>query len=196
MDSALTAGARLEMVANGYVASRSMAAACTIFSLGSNNQYEFEETMLTNTPCEVHTFDCTCDGHSVGERHFFHKICIGSPENASPNFITYSEAVRQWAKHGVTLLKMDIEGSEFDVFSGWNELNAKFLPRQVSFELHFAAQMNHRHGFESNTVHLAMLFAKIANLGYAIVSKENNPQEAFVPNLLLCKLKSRCCIEI
>ena len=45
--------------------------------------------MLNSTGCEVHTFDCTVDGHSVHKgRHFFHKTCLGRP--GTPTNLTYT----------------------------------------------------------------------------------------------------------
>ncbi|KAK9823889.1 hypothetical protein WJX72_006201 [[Myrmecia] bisecta] len=41
-----------------------MKAPCLVFSLGSFNDYAFEEAILQHTPCEVHTYDCTVDGNS------------------------------------------------------------------------------------------------------------------------------------
>lgn len=155
---------------------------CVIYSLGSRNEYDFEEAMLENTPCLIHTFDCTVDGRSVSKRHTFHKFCIGKSERAQvdPMFITYEQAIEEYSHSQVDLLKMDIEGGEFDVFSGWSESDAK-LPLQVSFELHYADLFAMKAGVGSwgreklSSLHLTILFAHITNLGYAIVFKEDNP---------------------
>jgi hypothetical protein len=32
---------------------------CVVFSLGSNNQWTFEENVVKETKCKIHTFDCT-----------------------------------------------------------------------------------------------------------------------------------------
>lgn len=155
---------------------------CVIYSLGSANVYDFEEAMLESTPCSIHTFDCTVDGHSVSRRHTFHKLCIGKAEKAKedPMFITYEQAIEENSMSQVDVLKMDIEGGEFDVFSGWRETNAN-LPLQVSFELHYADLFAIQSGVGSwgreqlSSLQLTVLFAHITNLGYAIVSKEDNP---------------------
>ena len=42
---------------------------CVILSLGSQGDYSFEMAMLNNTPCVVHTLDCTYDGKAQHERH-------------------------------------------------------------------------------------------------------------------------------
>ena len=47
---------------------------CIIYSLGSRNEYDFEQDMLERTSCHVHSFDCTVEGRSINpSRHTFHK---------------------------------------------------------------------------------------------------------------------------
>lgn len=161
---------------------------CIIFSLGSRNTYGFEEAMLENTPCVVHTFDCTVDGRSLSSRHFFHKLCIGSPEKVlgNPKYITYDDAVQNQSSGIISLLKMDIEGHEFDVFAGWSDLNAELLPSMVSFELHIN---NRRHGNRMTAMQMSLLFTKLSNLGYAIVSKENNPKSQGCSEFTVLKIE-------
>lgn len=73
----------------------------------------------------MHTFDCTPPvGKSIDPRHHYHEICVGSAagEDASnekyTNFMSW-EAITEMLGHtSVDYLKIDIEGSEFDVFSG------------------------------------------------------------------------------
>ena len=55
---------------------------CLIYSIGGNNQWQFENAMLELTKCEVHTFDCTgeIDRFHVpkNDRLHFHHICLGA----------------------------------------------------------------------------------------------------------------------
>jgi hypothetical protein len=159
---------------------------CTIFSLGSKGDFSFEESMLESTDCEVHTFDCTYPGTSLGARHHYHKQCIGkSPDN---NFVTLDKAVAMAGASTLDLLKMDIEGYEYDVFADW-DVQTKSLPQQLSFELHhtnmYLGTANHLNmashdqllwpGVDQITLsQLAVLFLHLANLGYGIVSQEPN----------------------
>ena len=53
---------------------------CVVFSLGSNNDFTFEDDILARTPCTVVTFDCTVDGRSVHARHKYVKKCLGGSE--------------------------------------------------------------------------------------------------------------------
>jgi hypothetical protein len=54
---------------------------CTIYSLGSEMKFDFEEVALNQTSCHVHTFDCTVPGKVLDPvRHNYHKLCIGRTE--------------------------------------------------------------------------------------------------------------------
>ena len=130
---------------------------CTVFSLGSNNQYDFEEAVLAATVCTVHTFDCTVDGYSIHKRHLFHKLCLGDPQHHN-GYITLDDALRIAGVEEVSLLKMDIE--------------AAVLPYQLSMEVH---RQNPAHDHFMSATDLALFFLHLSNLGYGIVSKENNP---------------------
>lgn len=145
-------------------------APCLIYSLGSNGQFDFEDGILALTPCHVHTYDCTYDGSSRHERHKYFKECIGAGKK--PNFITYADSVARSGFPGVDLLKIDIEGSEFDVIAAWSE-TTRGLPRQILIEMHNYAWKGH-----SQTPALAALhFGKVAALGYAIVNQECEPNQ-------------------
>jgi hypothetical protein len=168
---------------------------CLVFSIGSFNDYSFEDTVLQQTPCQVHTFDCTVEGHSVdNSRHVYHKQCIGSNAQAAADdrFVTISQAVSNVGASKLHLLKMDIEAFEWDVISGWRESDT-FLPDQISFELHrsdvspseWPLYINkvrskdsdplHWQGAHAMSVaHTSLLFMHLANLGYGLVAKEAN----------------------
>ena len=170
---------------------------CLIFSLGSNNEYSFEESVLKETPCSVHTYDCTVDGRSIDpERHFFHKQCVGSLEQSTSDdaFVTIDQAVMAIGASKLDLLKMDIELFEWDVIAQWQESD-KFLPEQMSFEVHrsddsppewplLVNQVQtsrndpiHWQGAHGLTIaHVSLLFMHLANLGYGLTAKELNAQ--------------------
>jgi len=48
---------------------------CVVYSIGSNNQWDFEEAIFRSTKCMIETFDCTL----VSKREAF-AIHIGSKE--------------------------------------------------------------------------------------------------------------------
>lgn len=155
---------------------------CVIYSLGSNLQYDFEEAMLAATPCEIHTYDCTADGKSLGDRHFYHKTCIG---NANSNYITLDKAMADNGNPSIDLLKVDIEGWEWELFRAWKE-DSVALPYQISFEVHSEFP---KVGHEMTRLDTALLFYHLANLGYGIVSKEVNTVGVFD------QTQNYCCSE-
>ena len=42
-----------------YGVTENMVAPCVVYSIGGNNEWQFEQGILDHTPCDVHTFDCT-----------------------------------------------------------------------------------------------------------------------------------------
>jgi hypothetical protein len=103
---------------------------CIIYSLGSRMDFSFEEDMLRTTQCQVHTFDCTVVGKVLDpQRHVFHKLCIGSAGppgkrmqrklaqlgNVQGTFESYGSVTKRLGHNRVALLKMDIEGYEYQV---------------------------------------------------------------------------------
>lgn len=99
--------------------------------------YAFENHVLSITKCEVHTFDCTYKGEDQGPRHHYHEWCLGSEPDASMKgkgkFMTYKDIVVELGHVGmeVEVLKIDIEGYEFQTMSGLHEFTPS-LPKQVS----------------------------------------------------------------
>ena len=113
---------------------------CIVYSIGGNNQWQFELAVLQETPCEVHTFDCTGKVSRFRKPHDdrlkFHHICIGSRHEDAP-----SECVGK-AKCGETwtLLEIqqylghkrsDIEGHEWPLLESWPELSDSNSPDLV-----------------------------------------------------------------
>lgn len=94
---------------------------CIVYSIGSNNNWNFEEDIVRSTPCSVYTFDCTVDGHvpsNSTDRIHFNKICLGerskgNNDNSSPTFKSLKEIMSMLGHDHITLLKMDIVRSLF-----------------------------------------------------------------------------------
>jgi hypothetical protein len=73
--------------------------------------YSFETSMLNETSCDIHTFDCTYDGKSQGPRHFYQKWCVGEPGDpglSGRDIRTWSNITSELQHKVVDLLKMDI----------------------------------------------------------------------------------------
>lgn len=142
-------------------------APCVVYSIGGNNEWFFEKDVLSKTPCEVHTFDCTgprsrftVPDHS---RLHFHHVCIGITNHAAKTAAElkrenkYSTGVvgAMWTlqkmqstlNHSqVDLFKMDVEGYEWEILHSWPELRdidspRAVLPMQLLVEFHYRTQM-------------------------------------------------------
>lgn len=104
---------------------------CLVYSIGANNMYAFEDTLLVKTGCQVHTFDCTKPYERKStNRHTLHLTCLGdkgsvagklsAEVNALGGKIEVLEDVMKELRHThVDLLKIDIEGFEYSVLADW-----------------------------------------------------------------------------
>lgn len=117
---------------------------CVVYSLGSNGDNSFEADILAQTECEVFTFDCTTLGHPINARHRYIMQCLGSEGQMQANpqsWTTLEAAMARLGHNKISVLKLDIEGSEYDVFASW-KLGSAALPDQIIMEIH-AEQLYH-----------------------------------------------------
>jgi hypothetical protein len=128
---------------------------CVVYSIGGNNQWMFELDVLKNTPCEVHTFDCTGPIERFEkpnqDRLHFHHVCLGTTHEPKPDVCHHGKCGETWTLaeiqktlgHAtIDLFKMDIEGWEWDFLDSWPELNSTqadqlLLPNQILLEFHY-----------------------------------------------------------
>ena len=137
---------------------------CVVYSIGGNNKWQFEIDILKNTPCEVHTFDCTGSitrfQKPDSDRVTFHHICLGTSFKPGPikncttegrnsicgPIMTLGEIQSRLGHDQIDLLKFDIEGYEWPIFNSWPELSdvtssAQFVyPMQILVEIHYRTQ--------------------------------------------------------
>jgi hypothetical protein len=122
---------------------------CVIYSIGSNNEFDFEESMLRSTACDIHTFDCTVVPElkriqgNTKNRVKFHKWCLSDRNFKDENgneFFTLPSVQAKLGHDKIDLLKMDIEGWEWGVYSGFKKFDK--LPYQITTELHLTAFWN------------------------------------------------------
>eukprot|EP00123_Amoebidium_parasiticum_P021160 comp6263_c0_seq1/m.2082 comp6263_c0_seq1/g.2082 ORF comp6263_c0_seq1/g.2082 comp6263_c0_seq1/m.2082 type:complete len:365 (-) comp6263_c0_seq1:610-1704(-) len=161
---------------------------CLIYSLGSNNEFSFEEVMLANTPCEMHTFDCTSTPKVLSPKHHFHSICIGDLKQSTSDrkFMPLDDIKKMLNHPKIDLLKMDIEAFEFDVFAGWSPEMVNSLPLQLSFEMHYwpiyaGTSLRKSHSTETlvyprrqlSLGEMALYMSRLADFGYGIMSRED-----------------------
>ena len=148
---------------------------CAVYSLGSNGDYAFEEDMLNNTNCEVHTFDCTYKGHSIHPRHTYHRLCLGTqainlPKMEGLQFRTLKETVSFIGIQNIPVMKIDIEGSEFEALGDLQQ-GDQWLPEQISIEVHRWFGKGKAY---ANELRVAFLFHHLASLGFGVISRDDN----------------------
>jgi hypothetical protein len=141
---------------------------CVVYSMGGNNQWQFELDVLDKTPCQVHTFDCT--GHidrfrkPVHPRLTFHHTCLGaehvpfnhdqacsnttSIQSICGDVLTLYQIQILLGHQSIDLFKIDIEGYEWPILESWPELTDTsptaldmVLPMQVLVEIHYKTPM-------------------------------------------------------
>jgi len=143
---------------------------CGVLSFGSNNKYEFEESIIAELPmCEIHTFDHTINPANVPPTVNFHKIGINYT-NSESAWTLETIMNKLSLKHlTIEILKIDIESWEWDILVGVDGkagvLFQDDLPffRQLSIELH-----------PTDIPRTRSFFAQMKALGYVIAHKEPN----------------------
>ncbi|CAF4768960.1 unnamed protein product [Rotaria socialis] len=138
---------------------------------------------------DVHTYDCTSPPPGgKTERMTYHQICLGDtsklqkfmyPYNTQKENITFKNeslfkrfhTILAENKHDeVHILKMDIEGGEYSIFSDLLcQMNKTNLPYQISFESHW---------WNRDICHAILhqkMFAQFWTAGYRILQHEYNP---------------------
>eukprot|EP00607_Mallomonas_marina_P007532 CAMPEP_0182417678 /NCGR_PEP_ID=MMETSP1167-20130531/2115_1 /TAXON_ID=2988 /ORGANISM="Mallomonas Sp, Strain CCMP3275" /LENGTH=281 /DNA_ID=CAMNT_0024591389 /DNA_START=244 /DNA_END=1089 /DNA_ORIENTATION=+ len=127
---------------------------CVVYSIGSNNQWQFERDIVTKTKCKVETFDCMISLEAkvpdeIAHRVTLHRVCIFDRVARSGNqtFLSWPSLLSYMkAKVPPTVLKLDVEGYEWSVLKSMilpsikdPELTAKkleMLPNQIAIEMH------------------------------------------------------------
>lgn len=80
------------------------------------------------------------DVHAHSCSYRFMKKCSGNEQRmtANPNdWVTLKQAMIEFRHVDITLLKVDIEGGEYDVFSSW-KIGSQHMPKQICVEIHYS----------------------------------------------------------
>ena len=192
---------------------------CVVYSVGGNNQWQFELDLLEKTPCEVHTFDCTGPTTRFqkpdNDRIHFHHVCLGTVhEDAIPTeqcadlnkcgeTWTLLEMQRKLNHTRIDLFKIDIEGYEWPILESWpqnSDPDAKelWLPMQMLIEVHYRTGFldlqpfiggNHRWDFQWAR-DMVNLQAHLLRMGFVVTERDNNRACAHCTELTL--VRSRC----
>ena len=165
---------------------------CLVYSFGSNNDFGFESTVLSYG-CKIHVFDHTGASsyyawslHTLSrslllacvfpvasptppEGVTFHSIGIaaaGRETEQLKSFETLSKELGHANNTIIDILKIDVEGAEFDVFlDGVTLRTMRKSVRQILVEVHYK--------IEERAVALARAFT---DAGFYVFSKEPNIQ--------------------
>jgi Methyltransferase FkbM domain len=177
-------------------------ARCTIISLGSNNQWGFEEAIFANFPdCEIHTLDCNLAKEvrppiEISSRTTLHPVCVGSQDAIvdGRHYLSWKSITRLINVTDAPLyLKMDIEGFEYEVLRSIVE--EKFLsPMQIAFELHFKTDNPVSWIKRSkSSVEIAMFLEYLYHQGgYFLIDRHDNIFCPHCTEILISKILCPC----
>lgn len=146
---------------------------CVVFSLGSNNRFDFEEGISKEFKrCKIYTFDCTSQPPPTPiDNVVFEQTCLGARDEVidGRQYHTIEYLMKQHGMQAIQLFKMDIEGYEMEVFDALlTPPYPAYLPYQLLFETHWW-QMSAVTGL----FHMA-LFQQLTLAGYRPVDRANN----------------------
>lgn len=184
---------------------------CIIYSIGGNNEWQFELDLLKRTKCHVHTFDCTGKKSRfkvpTDDRLTFHHICLGANDmkgigNDHPdcNYKTlcgdtwsFTRIQKELQHTKIDLLKLDIEGWEWTIFDIEYTKRDMNLPMQLLMEVHYDYKGHGTRGvIHNNTMSSAMdvvRFQKnLLRMGYVVVHQDDNPSCRHCTELTLLRV--------
>ena len=141
---------------------------CVVYSIGSNNEFSFEEAIYHFNPqCEIHTFDpLDTPPDRKPEYVHFHPWKLGSHDSYSDSTFTIQTIMHHLGHTNITVLKADCEGCELDSFNIASFPPSEGAIQQILVEVHFDGDPQRVHN----------LFNFLSDKGYAIFSKEPNIQ--------------------
>jgi len=167
---------------------------CTVFSVGSNNIWRFEESVFKDTECFVHVFDCTVDGvvpDAIRSRVKFYKFCLGVKDTIVYNrfhFKTWESLLKlTGVSESPTFLKMDIEGYEFNVMRTIID-SGVHLPLQIAMEMHMITFENFMSRVRSSA-EMVTFFQYLHTFGgYYLIDRHDNAEHGCCSEVLLARL--------
>ena len=119
---------------------------CLIISLGSNNQWNFEEHIFRHfSHCVIHTFDCTLERQAkppagIAARTTLHRLCVADADAEADAdgraYLSWASLLQRInASRPPRYLKMDVEGFEYGILRNIVD-DGRLLPDQIAFEMH------------------------------------------------------------
>ena len=182
---------------------------CVVYAAGLADSVGFENYMASSVGCRVHGFDCTVLGAKPHWNFTFHDTCIGQPldfESHSHSLIKRQadislsfkrlDTIKAELGHShVDILKMDIEGFEWDILTALLDLSDADLPWQLLLELH--AEGANPAFVPASLVkgktrqEVAKLFLRLHDQGYRVVYKEINVGDPYCADFTLLMSQQR-----
>ena len=174
---------------------------CIVFSIGGNNQWDFEIDVHKRTNCRIHTFDCTVKGRvpqNIKDRTTFHELCIDGQDRIDQmndrKYKTLESLIGITGGKRPTLLKIDVEGFEFPLFRRWlldveadPERYLPLMPDQLAFEIHSQyPKYNSRQS--RSAAELMVLSQAMYRIGYVVVLKRLNPRNYNAMEVLMQRI--------
>lgn len=168
---------------------------CVIFSLGSNNQWSFEEDMLQKTECRIFTFDCTIKKPETpllsNKRLSFHPYCVGAMDvvdgTTGWRFMLLPDLMKHVAHvEKIDYLKMDVEGYEFESLVPFLSEHKSLRPQQIAVEIHYQSS---KFDLDENAL-LAFGNFMFYEAGYLIAHRRDNILGYFASEILFIKIQN------
>jgi hypothetical protein len=181
-----------------FFARQVLAEGCIVYAAGLAGSVRFEAAVASETGCSIHAFDCTLTA-APPEWTFlsFHDWCLGQERSFENNvysrskaaagspfvFKSLSDARHELGHSQIDMLKVDIEGFEWDLFESslFSEAGDANLPQQLLFELHTTgAKPDVPQNLLVNRSKAAVdrLFLRLFDLGYRVMNKELNDYDS------------------
>ena len=144
---------------------------CIVYSMGSNNEFAFEERVRTVAPgCEIHTFDPTVKetGKGKGSYDEYHgSYGFGGidsnqlPKQLGSFPVKSIETITKELNHDhVDYLKVDVEGYEWEAQTKVGQLLIELHPNKM------------RQTKSMTAMELDVIFTKLENAGFYLISLE------------------------
>jgi hypothetical protein len=157
---------------------------CTIYSYGSNNDFQFEDALLDTSTCSVWTYDPTSSPpqSSHSGRIHFERVGLGltTASHIRYNTRTIQDQMQLNGHECIDVLKIDIEGLEWELVTEWHRTSWPCF-RQLQVEMHLDFNGDRRHTYPK----LVEWFHILETHNYRLFSKEHNVYSS--PNT--------CCVE-
>jgi hypothetical protein len=182
---------------------------CIMYGLGIADDLTFERVMKQRKDCTVYAFDCTSPPHiaeyaqtlgihfypwCIGEAHAFNRGNVYTRHSNVNNLHVFKplhQVMQELGHTYISLLKMDIEGFEWSVFSSMLKNNETIWPDQLAFELHlqgaYEGAVNPKVVQNKGIEEMMQLFRDLFHVGYEVLFKELNPSDAYCCEFTLFK---------